>query len=221
MIPIPSGVRVWIATGHTDMRRGMNGLALQVQQALQRDPHAGDLFAFRGRRENEINLPLGATYRPLAELPEALVGQDIVIGATGRGVSIPRPEDRPPVDRETDFLKLKEHAVLVNASSKTCEFNWDAMKNVATSPMTVRGFGHERKLSNGRTIRVAADGFPVNFYNSESAPAFQMQPILGMLFLGACRLLEIAPALGVNTFSREDQDLIVDLFKRTVGADDQ
>jgi len=35
MIPIPSGVRVWIATGHTDMRRGMNGLALQVQQALK------------------------------------------------------------------------------------------------------------------------------------------------------------------------------------------
>jgi transposase len=48
MIPIPSGVRVWIATGHTDMRRGMNGLALQVQQALKRDPHAGDLFVFRG-----------------------------------------------------------------------------------------------------------------------------------------------------------------------------
>ena len=40
MIPIPSGVRVWIATGHTDMRRGMNGLALQVQEALKRDPHA-------------------------------------------------------------------------------------------------------------------------------------------------------------------------------------
>jgi transposase len=29
MIPIASGVRVWIATGHTDMRRGMNTLALQ------------------------------------------------------------------------------------------------------------------------------------------------------------------------------------------------
>ncbi len=39
MIPMPSGVRVWLAAGHTDMRRGMNGLALQVQQALQRDPH--------------------------------------------------------------------------------------------------------------------------------------------------------------------------------------
>jgi transposase len=36
MIPVPSGVRVWIATGHTDMRRGMNSLALQIQQALNR-----------------------------------------------------------------------------------------------------------------------------------------------------------------------------------------
>jgi transposase len=44
MIPVPSGVRVWLAAGHTDMRRGMNGLALQVQQALGRDPHAGDLY---------------------------------------------------------------------------------------------------------------------------------------------------------------------------------
>lgn len=56
MIPIPSGVRVWIATGHTDMRRGMNGLAPQVQQAPKRDPHAGDLFVFRGRRGNLVKV---------------------------------------------------------------------------------------------------------------------------------------------------------------------
>ena len=31
-------------------RRGMPGLSLQVQQALGRDPHAGDLYVFRGRR---------------------------------------------------------------------------------------------------------------------------------------------------------------------------
>jgi transposase len=36
MIPVPSGVRVWLAVGRTDMRRGMNGLALQVQEALGR-----------------------------------------------------------------------------------------------------------------------------------------------------------------------------------------
>ena len=50
MIAPPSGVRVWLATGATDMRRGMNGLALQVQEALHRDPHAGDLYVFRGKR---------------------------------------------------------------------------------------------------------------------------------------------------------------------------
>jgi transposase len=50
MITPPSGVHVWLAAGVTDMRRGMNGLALQVQQGLRRDPHAGDLYVFRGRR---------------------------------------------------------------------------------------------------------------------------------------------------------------------------
>ena len=35
--------------GHTDMRKGMQGLALLVQQGLNRDPHGGDLFVFRGR----------------------------------------------------------------------------------------------------------------------------------------------------------------------------
>jgi transposase len=49
MIPIASGVRIWIATGHTDMRRGMPGLALLVQEGLGRDPFAGDVFVFRGR----------------------------------------------------------------------------------------------------------------------------------------------------------------------------
>jgi hypothetical protein len=42
MIPGPSGVWVWLAVGRTDMRHGMNSLAIQVQQGLKRDPHAGD-----------------------------------------------------------------------------------------------------------------------------------------------------------------------------------
>ena len=56
MIPIPTGVRVWLATGTTDMRRGMNGLALQVQEVMKRDPHAGDLFVFRGASGDLIKI---------------------------------------------------------------------------------------------------------------------------------------------------------------------
>jgi transposase len=39
MIPVPTGVRVWLATGHTDMRKGFGGLSLLVQETLERDPH--------------------------------------------------------------------------------------------------------------------------------------------------------------------------------------
>jgi hypothetical protein len=40
MIPVPSGVHVWLATGHTDMCKGFDALALLVQEKLKRDPHA-------------------------------------------------------------------------------------------------------------------------------------------------------------------------------------
>ena len=56
MIPIPTGVRVWLATGHTDMRCGFPGLALKVQEVLRRDPLGGHLFVFRGRRGDLIKV---------------------------------------------------------------------------------------------------------------------------------------------------------------------
>jgi transposase len=56
MIAPPAGVHVWLAVGVTDMRRGMNGLALQVQQGLRRDPHAGDLYVFRGKRGDLLKI---------------------------------------------------------------------------------------------------------------------------------------------------------------------
>ncbi len=56
MIPVPSGVQVWLATGHTDMRCGFPGLSLKVQEVLKRDPHSGHLFVFRGRRGDLIKV---------------------------------------------------------------------------------------------------------------------------------------------------------------------
>jgi transposase len=56
MIPVPTGVRIWIATGHTDMRKGMQGLSLLVQESLGRDPFAGDVFVFRGRAGSLIGM---------------------------------------------------------------------------------------------------------------------------------------------------------------------
>ena len=38
MIGLPPGVRVWLACGRTDMRKGMDGLAMLAQQVLHEDP---------------------------------------------------------------------------------------------------------------------------------------------------------------------------------------
>ena len=56
MIAPPPGVRVWLACGHTNMRKGMDGLAMLAQQALEQDPFSGALFAFRGKRGGLVKL---------------------------------------------------------------------------------------------------------------------------------------------------------------------
>jgi len=50
MMGLPSGTRIWLATGSTHMRKGFDGLAGLVQTVLGEDPFSGHLFVFRGRR---------------------------------------------------------------------------------------------------------------------------------------------------------------------------
>jgi len=50
MIAVAIGARVWLATGHTDMRCGFASLALRVQEILKKDPLGGHIFCFRGKR---------------------------------------------------------------------------------------------------------------------------------------------------------------------------
>ncbi|RST47110.1 IS66 family insertion sequence element accessory protein TnpB [Variovorax sp. MHTC-1] len=50
MIGAPANTRVWIVAGHTDMRKGFDGLAGMVQTALAANPFCGHVFVFRGRR---------------------------------------------------------------------------------------------------------------------------------------------------------------------------
>ena len=50
MIGLPSGTRVWISAGHTDMRKGFDGLSALVQTTLAENPFSGHVYVFRGRR---------------------------------------------------------------------------------------------------------------------------------------------------------------------------
>lgn len=56
MIGLPAGTRIWIAAGLTDMRKGFDGLAALIQEALAEDPFSGHVFVFRGRRGDLVKL---------------------------------------------------------------------------------------------------------------------------------------------------------------------
>jgi transposase len=38
------------------MRRGINSRAIQVHEVMHRDPHAGDLYVFRGKRGHLVKI---------------------------------------------------------------------------------------------------------------------------------------------------------------------
>jgi transposase len=56
MIAIPSGVRVYLAMGPTDMRKGFDGLSVLAQDTLKQDPFSGHLFVFRGKRGDLVKI---------------------------------------------------------------------------------------------------------------------------------------------------------------------
>jgi transposase len=54
LIPMPS--QVWLAVAPVDMRRGIDGLSLYVQQVLGEPPGAGSAFVFRNARGNRLKV---------------------------------------------------------------------------------------------------------------------------------------------------------------------
>src|SRR5881394_2216617 len=56
MTLLPAGVKVHLAFGFIDMRKGMDGLAMLVQGVLRQDPFSGHLFVFRGRKADLIKI---------------------------------------------------------------------------------------------------------------------------------------------------------------------
>jgi transposase len=56
MIGLPTGTRVWLVAGVTDMRKGFDGMAALVQVAAKSTPFAGHLFVFRGRRGDRVKI---------------------------------------------------------------------------------------------------------------------------------------------------------------------
>jgi transposase len=56
MLSLPPSVRIYLARGSTDMRRGINGLYALARDVLAVDPFSGHLFGFANRRRDTIKI---------------------------------------------------------------------------------------------------------------------------------------------------------------------
>ena len=56
MITVPAGIRVLVATKPVDFRKGCDGLAALVREALGQDPFSGTIFVFRSKRADRLKI---------------------------------------------------------------------------------------------------------------------------------------------------------------------
>ena len=56
MLTVSSGIRVLVATRPVDFRKGCDGLAALVCEALGQDPFSGTIFVFRSKRADRLKL---------------------------------------------------------------------------------------------------------------------------------------------------------------------
>ena len=107
MNPVPSGVQVWLATGHTDMRKGFDGLALQVQETLKRNPNNGQ-SAERGAVLEQLELRLSDDGKSIVVVQAVARDTGVLVshdgGQTWSRLAYPRPfSQSPQLAADTDL----------------------------------------------------------------------------------------------------------------------
>jgi transposase len=56
MIAVPAGMQVLVASKPVDFRKGADGLAALVREALGHDPFSGTIFVFRAKRTDRVKI---------------------------------------------------------------------------------------------------------------------------------------------------------------------
>lgn len=132
----------------------------------------------------------------------------LIVGTTGR-TSIGKDE----------IAKLPHNVILVSASSDRDEIDVDELELLAASNKEPLYSSRDRqkigtvyelvRLDPPRKVTLLADGYPVNFYYSESVPNKSFDPILTILFLAT---LELAIRRDLNP--GVDKNIVDDIVER-------
>ena len=56
MLNLDSNIKIYLCTGQTDMRKGINGLSILAQKLLSQEFANGAMFVFRGKRADKVKI---------------------------------------------------------------------------------------------------------------------------------------------------------------------
>jgi transposase len=56
VLTLPPSVRIYVARGATDIRKGIDGLCAAARDVVGEDPFTGHLFAFANRRRDAVKI---------------------------------------------------------------------------------------------------------------------------------------------------------------------
>jgi adenosylhomocysteinase len=182
---------------------GMN-LAVHLRTAYGATVKVFDQDEAKRQEAAKDGFTVDADIKKLIEREHGL----IVIGATGQ-TSI----------GEEEILTFEHDSVLVSASSDQREIGTEALRilsvdpdgTVLTDPRGGEKVGDVFRLSeNHNDITLLAEGYPINFWNTESMPIKVSQVAMVPLFLAAVALVTNTSEIGIGSPNSDFVDKLVD-----------
>jgi len=158
---------------------GFGAIGRQVAYRIKRDNIQLTIFDIDEKKRKDAR---DEGFNVVNDLKTLFLDKTIIIGCSGQDVV--GLDELRNCDRNVYF---------VNATSKLRELKYSEFLKSTDQPKRINGIGTEYKLKGGRgiTIRLLADGFPVNFFgNSESIPDLEIQFIPGLLLSAAAYLID-------------------------------
>lgn len=165
---------------------GFGSIGEQVASQLNRSFNMGvsvvdfnEIKHLKALHRKDIVSEAAATFAELQFGDEAT----LVVGTTGE-CSI----------KKEILTALRDGCILASTSSDRVEIEMDALKEMAGDNVRPIEEGKtEYRISvegNEKTVTVLADGYPINFYGSESLPNDTIDPIMTLLILCGIELCE-------------------------------
>ncbi|KKP24216.1 MAG: hypothetical protein SZ59_C0002G0062 [candidate division TM6 bacterium GW2011_GWF2_28_16] len=94
---------------------------------------------------------------------------DIVIGITGNIVF------------KQELAKFKDKVILINGSTRQKEYDFEFIKDDIETKQELKNYT-VYNLKNNKNIYLLANGFPVNFWNTESTPEFCLDAVFSTMY---------------------------------------